>query len=112
MEETIGQAVRKYVDNHPNNKMKYPEWDGADAYDAFVAGAAWQAKQSPWINVEERLPEKDGLRVWVKSSLLNYQPLVYSKGKFYARLSDGAYDGGVTHWMPIPGLLEGATNEQ
>lgn len=78
----------------------------------FTQGARWQAKQSPWISVEERLPEKDGLRVWVKSSLLNYQPLVYSKGKFYARLSDGAYDGGVTHWMPIPGLLEGATNEQ
>ena len=24
----------------------------------FKAGAGWQAKQSPWISVEERLPEK------------------------------------------------------
>ena len=30
---------------------------------AFIKGAEWQAKQSPWISVEERLPEivtKDG----------------------------------------------------
>lgn len=27
---------------------------------AFKAGAEWQAKQSPWISVEERLPEKNG----------------------------------------------------
>lgn len=26
---------------------------------AFVAGAEWQAKQSPWISVEERLPEEN-----------------------------------------------------
>ncbi|MEG1402370.1 DUF551 domain-containing protein [Bacteroides sp.] len=65
-------------------------------------GIEWKAKQSPWISVEGRLPEKDGLRVWVKSNCLNEQPLVYWKGKFYARLSDGCYDGSVTHWMPIP----------
>ena len=26
----------------------------------FVQGAEWQSKQSPWISVKERLPEKDG----------------------------------------------------
>lgn len=82
----------------------YPENDCVkqDVINAFEAGAEWQAKQSPWIRVEDRLPEKDGLRVWVKSNCLNEQPLVYWKGKFYARLSDGCYDGSVTHWMPIP----------
>ena len=33
------------------------------AESAFIKGAEWQAKQSPWISVEERLPEivtKDG----------------------------------------------------
>ena len=73
-----------------------------DLHHAFASGAEWKAKQSQWISVEERLPEKDGLRVWVKSSCHNEQPLVYYKGKFYARLSDGCYDGSVTHWMPIP----------
>lgn len=27
---------------------------------AFVSGAEWQAKQSLWISVKERLPEEDG----------------------------------------------------
>jgi hypothetical protein len=26
----------------------------------FIKGAEWQSKQSPWISVKERLPEKDG----------------------------------------------------
>nr|DAV63602.1 MAG TPA: Protein of unknown function (DUF551) [Caudoviricetes sp.] len=26
---------------------------------AYIAGAGWQAKQSPWISVEERLPEEN-----------------------------------------------------
>lgn len=30
----------------------------------FKAGAGWQAKQSPWISVEERLPE-EGQKVFV-----------------------------------------------
>lgn len=25
----------------------------------FIAGADWQAKQSPWVSVEERLPEEN-----------------------------------------------------
>ena len=31
---------------------------------AFKAGAEWQAKQSPWISVKERLPE-EGQKVFV-----------------------------------------------
>ena len=26
---------------------------------AYIAGAGWQAKQSPWISVEDRLPEEN-----------------------------------------------------
>lgn len=29
--------------------------------DGFKDGAEWQAKQSPWISVKERLPEKESL---------------------------------------------------
>ena len=32
--------------------------------DVFKSGAEWQAKQSPWISVEERLPE-EGQKVFV-----------------------------------------------
>ena len=31
---------------------------------AFIAGAEWQSKQSPWISVKERLPE-EGQRILV-----------------------------------------------
>lgn len=31
---------------------------------AYIAGAEWQAKQLPWISVEERLPE-EGQKVFV-----------------------------------------------
>lgn len=31
---------------------------------AFIKGAEWQAKQSPWISVEEQLPE-EGQKVFV-----------------------------------------------
>lgn len=30
-------------------------------YNSFITGAKWQAKQSPWISVEERLPKKTGI---------------------------------------------------
>jgi len=30
------------------------------SYESFKAGAQWQSKQSPWISVEERLPEESG----------------------------------------------------
>lgn len=28
------------------------------SYESFISGAEWQSKQSPWISVKERLPEK------------------------------------------------------
>ena len=34
------------------------------SYESFIAGAEWQAKQSPWISVKERLPE-EGQKVFV-----------------------------------------------
>lgn len=34
----------------------YP--DNSFAYKGFIVGAEWQAKQSPWIRLEDRLPEE------------------------------------------------------
>ena len=28
------------------------------SYESFISGVEWQSKQSPWISVKERLPEK------------------------------------------------------
>lgn len=68
---------------------------------AFVAGADWQSKQSPWISVEERLPEYS-CWVLVAGKDYKYRILFYCGGKFYTNKSLIAYDGSVLFWMFIP----------
>ena len=56
MKQTLEEAARKYADDlyDPTDRgILYRE-----TQDDFIAGAEWHAKQSPWISVEERLPEK------------------------------------------------------
>ena len=67
----------------------------------FKKGAEWQAKQSPWISVEERLPENTGW-VFVAGGCYKYRVLFYCGGKFYTGKDLTTYDGGVLFWMPIP----------
>ena len=57
MKQTVEEAAREYSsqwawNSHPD--MWQSEKD-------FKAGAEWQSKQSPWISVEERLPEQNEL---------------------------------------------------
>lgn len=58
---TTAQSMGVYAQYHsidecPNHGITYDEIAEA----AFIKGAEWQSKQSPWISVKERLPEKDG----------------------------------------------------
>ena len=74
---------------------------------AFVKGTEWQAKQSPWISVEERLPEPDKeVLLYDKNSIRHYvigwlrRDKGYNKGMW--ALSNGwIEDKDITHWMPI-----------
>lgn len=68
---------------------------------AYITGAEWQANQSPWISVEERLPENTGW-VFVAGGCYKYRVLFYCGGKFYTGKNLTTYDGGVLFWMPIP----------
>lgn len=59
MKQTLEEAAKEYascevIDGGLNGLY------GIDAskYEPFIAGAEWQAKQSPWISVKERLPEE------------------------------------------------------
>lgn len=59
---TTAQSMGVYsqyhsIDECPNHGITYDEIAEA----AFIKGAEWQAKQSPWISVEERLPEQNEL---------------------------------------------------
>ena len=72
---------------------------------AFIKGAEWQAKQSPWISVEDAIPNE------------------LAKGMCQVKYVDGSIDemamrevnkwiypyiktGYVTHWKPIPSFDE------
>lgn len=55
MKQTLEEAARKYADeiyDPADRGILYRE-----TQDDFIAGAKWHAKQSPWISVEERLPD-------------------------------------------------------
>ena len=75
--------------------------------EGFKRGAEWQAKQSPWININDRLPEnKDEVLVLSRMNI---------SGKYF--VSSDSYDGKewavnlAMHytrvaWIPIPSFYE------
>lgn len=79
---------------------------------AFLDGAKWaDANQpSPWISVEERLPDR------LPAKFANWSKEVFvavKRGRDYRAYVDkyshiyktwGAFGDEVTHWMPIPEL--------
>ena len=113
MKQTVEEAARTHWSESTYNKdaeLAYDERDSiaikalakAIALRAFKKGADWQAKQSPWISVEERLPEE------LKSVLVRseyegkslYEVAFIINGKWKCR------NGKPTHWMPIPSFDE------
>lgn len=75
------------------------------SYESFISGAEWQSKQSPWISVEDAIPNE------------------LAKGMCQVKYVDGSIDemamrevnkwiypyiktGYVTHWKPIPSFDE------
>lgn len=103
---TTAQSMGVYAQYHsidecPNHGITYDEIAEA----AFIKGAEWQAKQAPWISVEDAIPNKQ------------------AKGMCQVKYVDGSIDemamrevnkwiypyiktGYVTHWMPIPSFDE------
>lgn len=73
----------------------------------FKAGAEWQSRQSPWISVEERLPEnEDRVLVLCKMKRFNsYLTLLnnYIDGEWETKTL-AYYD--TIAWMPIPSFDE------
>lgn len=60
MKQTVEEAAKAFAEECRIVNIKagldYP-YDEIDMRNAFEASAEWQAKQSPWISVEKRLPE-------------------------------------------------------
>lgn len=97
MKQTVEEAEKEYYEkNYPGVDM-----NRIMVENAFEAGADWQSKQSPWISIEDRLPEYP-CWVLVTGKEYKYRILFYCEGKFYTDKSLTSYDGSVLFWMPIP----------
>lgn len=75
----------------------------------FISGAEWHAKQSPWISVEERLPEEDGY-YFVTDGCVAGKAYFFKKWNKFAEINEYPhlfYDEGVIKaYMPIPSFDE------
>lgn len=99
-EEEIKIAASKYMEN--NSIDGYVQV--SDHKDSFIEGAEWSDRnpKSPWIAVEDKLPEI-GQAVFIRNSKSNYgvswidYDLDWQGEVAYSSLI-------VTHWMPIPNL--------
>ena len=82
--------------------------------DGFKDGAEWQAKQSPWISVKERLPEENKLVLcrMVPNGAIVSGYIVVSPGRSPYVATDGGFefedwnDYECDMWMPIPSFDE------
>ena len=115
MKQTLEEAAYDYATNKTKFRkevLKEVDPDNyvsrkSDCMEDFQCGAAWQAKQSPWISVEDKLPS------------LNQKVIVYNGKQIYISHrteKDYAKDANsflyglqtynVVAWMPIPSFDE------
>lgn len=103
---TTAQSMGVYAQYHsidecPNHGIRYDEI----AESAFIKGAEWQSKQSPWISVNERLPEEFE-KVLV---LYKYNGIPMIQTDTYCGKINGDWkfgDDKIVAWMPIPSFDE------
>lgn len=72
---------------------------------AFIAGAKWQSKQSPWISVKERLPEENKEYLVVLDNRVVYVAQYNKNNKSWLIYGTG-YTYNVVAYMPIPSFDE------
>lgn len=85
--------------------LEHP-YDKGDMINAFHAGAEWQAQQSPWINARETPNPGTPLLVrFVGRYRIRYTTAVFTDNdEFLDDNGKNVYN--VTHYMPIPKLIE------
>lgn len=76
----------------------------ATAERSFIAGAEWNAKQSPWISVEDRLPDNQDIVLVRGEYGGKCTAYLHGKNSGFITYGEDAYKvfGEITHWMPIP----------
>lgn len=110
--ETYPCSEREYCEHCGGNNTAFDCCEcGADEFkDGFIAGAKWQTEQSPWISVEERLPEQNELVLcrMVSNGAIVSGYIVVSSGRAPYVVTDGGFefedwnDYECDMWMSIP----------
>lgn len=106
--QTVEEAAHLFAESRSSGSA-FPAY-----YQGFIAGAEWQAKQSPWISIKERLPKENDMvlcRMVSNGAIVSgyivveagKPPRVATSGNF--EFEDyGNYECDM--WMPIPDLEE------
>ena len=105
MKQTVEEAAREYWNSWLKSNPNIDKTRIVSLGFAFKAGAEWQAKQSPWISVEERLPEKDGYYLVTDGENIGtvYFFKEWNKFAVYEKYPHPFYkDGVIKLYMPIP----------
>ena len=83
------------------------------AREVFEAGAKWadENPKSPWISVEDRLPEPEKEVIILnkrKQADIDFLTDDFEGGYYWWKSDEAIFceDDEITHWMPIPKLQE------
>lgn len=98
MKHTLEEEAHSYAESRSSGSA-YPAF-----YQGFIAGAEWKEKQSPWISVKERLPEKDGDYIVTDGNIIIVAYFFKCWGKFarYKKYPYAFYEDYIKLYMPIP----------
>ena len=115
MRQTVEEAAKLFSNRcriaNCQSSLDYP-YDDIDMINAFKAGAEWQAKQSPWVSIKERLPKENDMVLcrMVSNGAIVSGYIVVEAGKPPRVATSGNFefedygDYECDMWMPIPDL--------
>ena len=113
MKQTVEEAAKKYSNDCRNRQLHCEPYCIVD----FISGAEWQSKQSPWISVNERLPEENEniIIMCEHGAIFNgtycngvwfcmdgYIHDIYKSNPIYSSMSSIPSLWEPVAWMPIP----------